>query len=241
MPKLKHKVGNYKYVSKPLEALSEHILRMRLGGTTYGVPVTTLSDLSWSDTSNVKSSEPFLGSRIRLRKGATTYSIRSETSYTDSHTDVSHSDSHADWSDHSNTYSDWGNVGAWSDSGQLWIDNPTEPPDYNTALHFNYSDTIRSTSLLDNIHGNWTNGIPHHDWTDTGKASFSWGHVDGASTGYIDYIDAGYGTYKSGSYHANWSNHSDSHSDSYPHSDSHSDIAHSDTHSNWYDIAKEAI
>lgn len=243
MPKIKYRKGSKKLISKPLVANpTTDFLRLFYGGTVFGVPVTTSTLTSWSDSSSTLPPEPELRTDLFIYKGGQEYAIRAESSSTswndhsnvahvdgyphsDSHGDVAHSDSHSDIA-----HTDW--LNSWSDYAIT-----SKHANYNIGTHYNYTDwgwigeqgsgNVHEDATVASIHADYTLSPPHwtNTWTDGGTVNESgYYHFNitpwqnSSAVIHWDFLDTDY------YYTHNDVSHQDTHSDT-----------HTDTHSNWSD------
>lgn len=248
MPKLKYKKGDYKHFVA-LEALSGHQVRIRSGGTTYGIPLTTSTTVvpaTWNDASETDPGVDRFRTHISLKTPAGVRHLRAEANHTNvGHSDIPHTDSYPHTDSHSNVaHSDWGNQPVWNNYGVFHSDT-TVGSLVEENYHFNYSGGWRVDSLTDMQHSDGYIDPEHYaDWSDSTKSQFGISHTDGAGVGgHGDYTDYGFGTVKTGSAHYDHSDYSDAAHSNWTNSWSdHSNIGHSDAaHTNWYDSVKEAI
>jgi len=144
------------------------------------------------------------------------------TSYTDTHSDIPHTDTHGDA--HTDTHGDAGHS-----------DSHTDTP-YSDVTHLDtHGDVAHGDSTHSDTHGDThsdhTDGVHDDAHADDHLDGHSDSHTDSHTDSYIDTHTDTHGDVAHSDYHAD--SHND-HSDGYhidQHTDVHSDTAHTDTHS----------
>lgn len=195
----------------------------------YGIEALEVGYADYSDHSNIS----HINSAPHTNYSHSDHEDHNDSSHTDhsdhsdaghgnwaNYTDVAHSNQHSDSYPHNDLHFDWGNLDTWTNYGTI----------IGGVYHFDYSDTKRAENLNDRFHSDYSDG-GYEDWNDSALVDYGWGHSDGTGmSGHTDAMHYGYGTYKSGSIHNDWTNHSDYHDDWFDHVD-----GHLDSHSNWSD------
>jgi hypothetical protein len=208
-------------------------------GRVLGLPALNSSEMAAQTTRPVGSMiYNTTRSAICVHTGGGTWVTLGTTSYTDTHSDIPHEDTHGDA--HTDTHGDAGHSDSHTDtpySDVTHIDTHGDVAHVDTAhvdthgdVHYDYTDSDHSDSYFDSYgdtHGDShadTHGDFHNDYTD-GTHSNSYIDVHGDT-----YLDTHSDTPHTDTHYDHDDDvHTDAHTDT--HSDTaHADTAHTDTH-----------